>query len=66
KAPYYDRNNDVLYLTFSDKSNSYGDDTNERVTVMRDWGTDEVTGLIVYDFISSLNIPLAVTELAAS
>lgn len=48
--PMYDDEFDVLYLTFSDKSNSYGDDISDCVTVMRDWDTDIITGLTIFDF----------------
>jgi hypothetical protein len=50
QKPYYDAEHDVIYVTFADKSNSYGEDISDSITVMRDYGTDSITGLIIYDY----------------
>jgi hypothetical protein len=47
---YYDETYDMLYLTFADKSASYGDDVSANLTVMRDLDTDELTGAIITEF----------------
>jgi hypothetical protein len=60
--PKYDSENDVLFLTFSDKSNSYGDELDEYITLMRDWDSNEITGAIVYEFSKRLlpeHVPMA-------
>jgi hypothetical protein len=50
QKPYYDAEHDVIYVTFADKSNSYGEDVSESMTVMRDYETNSITGLIIYDY----------------
>lgn len=43
----YDKKNDILYCSFSDKSNSYGDEEPDNIIIMRDLVTDEITGITV-------------------
>ncbi len=45
----YDANNDILYVTFEkEKGTSYADDGPFGIEIMRDWNTEEITGLMVY------------------
>ncbi len=46
----YDSENDVLYLGFGDRNNSYGDEILPGVIVLRDMDTEEITGLTILDF----------------
>jgi len=64
----YDRKNDILYLGFADKSNSYGDEIEDGFVVMRDIITEKVTGFTIFDFsekykdnkLSDLSFPVAI------
>lgn len=47
----YDTRFDTLYVAVSDKSNSYGDDSLDDIIVMRDIGTDEITGFTILSFL---------------
>lgn len=47
----YDYENDILYISFSDQSNLYGDDISENITIRKDWDTDEITGITIFDVI---------------
>ena len=45
----YDANNDIIYLTFEkEKGSSYADEGPLGIEIMRDWDTEEMTGLMVY------------------
>ena len=45
----YDQNNDILYITFDNaKGTSYADAGPFGIEIMRDWDTEEVTGLMIY------------------
>ena len=46
----YDYSFDILYVYFKDLSNSYGDEDLSHLVIFKDFDTDEVTGLLVYDF----------------
>jgi hypothetical protein len=46
----YDKKHDILYLGFGDRSNSFGDEANDDFTVMRDFATGKIVGLIVWGF----------------
>ncbi len=46
----HDSENDVLYLGFGDRSNSYGDEILPGIIVLRDMDTEEMTGLTILDF----------------
>ena len=47
----YNREYDILYCAFSDKSNSYGDEEPDNIVIMRDIDTEEITGVTILDFI---------------
>jgi hypothetical protein len=46
----YDPKYDVLSIGFGDRSNSFGDDAGDDFTVMRDYATNEIVGLVVWGF----------------
>ncbi|MCM1543149.1 MAG: hypothetical protein NC121_18080 [Blautia sp.] len=46
----YDTKFDVLYYTFGNPSNSYGDEISSHIIVMRDIETEEPQGFTVLDF----------------
>lgn len=46
----YDSKYDILYILFSDNSNSYGDDETPGIIYMRDMDTDELTGYTITHF----------------
>ncbi len=46
----YDRENDVVYIAFSDQHNSYGDEINDYVILRRNWDDDRITGVTILDF----------------
>jgi len=46
----YDKQFDVLYILFSDSSNSYGEEDHFGVVTHRDFNSDEVTGITIFDF----------------
>lgn len=48
----YDSNSDILYCTFRDKSNSYGDEDPDNIVVMRDIDTDIITGITILNFMT--------------
>lgn len=48
----YDSQNDVLYIGFSDRSNSYGDEIVDGFVILYDLATGIVTGVTIFDFLS--------------
>ena len=64
----YDQKNDILYLGFADKSNSYGDEIEDGFVVMRDILTEKITGFTIFDFkkryndntLANIPIPISV------
>lgn len=46
----YDTKFDVLYYSLGDTSNSYGDEIDNRLILLRDIDTDNITGITVLDF----------------
>jgi hypothetical protein len=46
----YDKKYDILYIGLGDRSNSFGDEASDDLTVMRSSETNEIVGLIVWDF----------------
>ena len=46
----YDKRFDVLYLSFSDSSQSYGHENPDGFVVLHDLMTEEVTGVTIFDF----------------
>lgn len=51
----YDSENDVLYLGFRDRNNSYGNEMLPRVIALNDMDTEEIVGLTILDFEQSCN-----------
>ena len=51
----YDSKNDILYLTFSNKNNSIGDEIIDGYVVMKDILSDDVTGVTIFDFMKKYN-----------
>lgn len=47
----YDKKYDTLCVNFSDTSNSYGDDSDSNIVLLRDMNTDEITGFTIYKFL---------------
>ncbi len=48
----YDLKFDVLYYSLGDTSNSYGDEIDNRLILLRDIDTDNITGITVFDFMN--------------
>ncbi|MDR2180006.1 MAG: DUF2283 domain-containing protein [Synergistaceae bacterium] len=46
----YDKKYDILYIGFGDRSNSFGDEADTDFTIMRDFATNKIVGLIVWGF----------------
>ena len=51
----YDSHFDILYVAISDKSNSYGDEDNDDIMLMRNIKTDAVTGFTIWNFKKKAN-----------
>jgi len=51
----YDKNHDVLYMGVADNSNSYGTDMESDINVFRDVDTDDITGFVIFGFMSKFN-----------
>lgn len=47
----HDKDNDVLYIGIGDRSNSYGDEEEEGIILLRDIDTEELTGVTILDFL---------------
>lgn len=43
----FDENNNILYVSLADMSNSYGDENIDGVIIFRDIDTDKVTGVTI-------------------
>lgn len=48
----YDHKNDILYLGFSDRSNSYGDEIVDGFVILYDLESHLVTGVTIFDFLA--------------
>lgn len=48
----YDSEYDILYLSFADQSDSYGDEISDNVVVRRKWADDSITGITIFDFMA--------------
>ena len=47
----YDEKNDILFVHLSpDNSNSYGEEIDKNIIIMRDMDCDEITGVMLYGF----------------
>lgn len=47
----YDSRHDTLYVAFAPKNNSYGDDSQAGIILMRDIETDDITGFTILSFL---------------
>lgn len=52
----YDEKQDVLYVAIGDKTNSYGDDSEDDVLVMRDFDTDRITGFTILSIAKKIGL----------
>lgn len=46
----YDEKFDILYFNISDTSNSYGDQIDKHLILLKDMMTDEITGVTIYGY----------------
>jgi len=46
----YDRRFDVLYIRFCNSEDSYGEEDDFGVVTHKDFTTDKITGLTIFDF----------------
>jgi len=46
----YDKQNDIVYIAFSDQHNTYGDDISPNVVLRRDWDDQHITGVTIFHF----------------
>ena len=46
----YDNQFDILYCSIGDTSNSYGDEIDSNLVVLRDMDTNEITGATIMAF----------------
>lgn len=46
----YDKKFDVLYYNMGDTSNSYGDEVDNNIVILRDIETEEITGVTIVGF----------------
>lgn len=51
----YDPKFDVLYCSIGDTSNSYGDEIGDRVVLLRDMDTNNITGITIFDHLKMIN-----------
>lgn len=52
----YDEKHDVLYVVIGDKANSYGDDSQDDIVIMRDFDTDELTGFTILSIAKKIGL----------
>ena len=52
----YDNRYDVLYCKIDDTSNSYGDEIDSNIILLKDMDTEEITGITIMDFKRSYNV----------
>lgn len=65
----YDNRFDTLYVAFSDGANSYGDDSEVGVIIMRDLNSDSITGFTLFHFMKKFKtdqLPAIFTQLPNS
>lgn len=61
-----DRKNDILYIKINDTSNSYGDEAENGIVILKDFFNNKITGVTIFDFlkkskenrIQDLNLPI--------
>lgn len=46
----YDKKNDILYISIGAPKPSYGDELEEGIVIRKDFTTDEITGITIFDF----------------
>ena len=46
----YDDRFDILYFSIADTSNSYGDQIDSHMILLKDLNTDEITGVTIYGY----------------
>lgn len=46
-----DKKNDVLYMSFSDKGNSYGKEMEDGEVIFYDMVDGSITGITIFDFL---------------
>jgi uncharacterized protein YuzE len=46
----YDSKYDILYVNFRTSSNSYGEEDIDHLVIFKDFDTEEITGLPIFDF----------------
>jgi len=46
----YDKQFDILYVSISSTSASYGDEAIDGLVVLRDLFTEDITGITIFDF----------------
>ena len=51
----YDNKFDVLYFSFEENSNSYGDEIDDNIVMMKDIDTNDITGITVMGFLKLYN-----------
>ena len=54
----YDSQFDVLYIQITNTSTSYGDEAIDGLVVLRDFLTEEITGLTIFGFKDKLQLNL--------
>ena len=47
----YDNKFDVLYFSFEESNNSYGDEIDDNIVMMKDIDTNNITGITVMGFL---------------
>lgn len=63
-----DSKNDVLYIKLLDTRNSFGDEIENGLVILRDMDNDNITGVTIFDFIkkykenkvSDINLPIEI------
>jgi len=61
----YDKQHDILHIKIADNSNSYGAEDENGVNVFRDAETDQITGYMVFGFVSKFVTGADSAELSA-
>lgn len=65
----YDERFDVLYVGIKDRSNSYGDESQNDILYLRDFRSDEITGFTIFNFLMKVKnntLPVLPKELDIS
>ncbi|CDA90810.1 hypothetical conserved protein [Firmicutes bacterium CAG:238] len=51
----WDKRYDILYIRISDTSNSYGDEVENGLVILRDMEDETITGVTIFDFVKRYN-----------